>query len=291
MTNKEVNKSYKEYSINFLINKIEEEKKKLAILYQDLYKFKEDNQRYLQILTNEKNMMQAIFINSPAINQCESMELTEKLHEIIKAEREGKQKESEKESQIRLSMAKLDDLRGSLDFLLISGKKFSQKSNVAAITGDDFWASHYHFGDDVDGNKCEGNLSFLGGNQDTTDGAEALPSAPLLDTENELYVVNFPKSDSDFESTLNQNDNVNEAKYQNNFLKPEKEELPCPECPVCFEKMMPPTRIMQCSNGHLICKECVSKANIIDCPTCRMKIVGRATAMEQHLASLFQGFI
>ena len=133
-------------------------------------------------------------------------------------------------------------------------------------------------------------MSFLGGNQDTTDGAEALPSAPLLDTENELYVVNFPKSDSDFELTFNQNDNVNEAKYQNNFLKPEKEELPCPECPVCFEKMMPPTRIMQCSNGHLICKECVSNANIIDCPTCRMKIVGRATAMEQHLASLFQGF-
>ena len=134
-------------------------------------------------------------------------------------------------------------------------------------------------------------MSFLGGNQDTTDGAEALPSAPLLDTENELYVVNFPENDSDFQSTSNQNDNEDGARRQNNFIKkPEKEELPCPECQVCFEKMMPPTRIMQCSNGHLICKKCVSNANIIDCPTCRMKIVGRATAMEQHLASLFQGF-
>ena len=35
MTNKEVNKSYKEYSIDFLIDKIDEEKKNLAILYQD----------------------------------------------------------------------------------------------------------------------------------------------------------------------------------------------------------------------------------------------------------------
>jgi len=82
-----------------------------------------------------------------------------------------------------------------------------------------------------------------------------------------------------------------EARYQNNYIKPEKEGLPCPECPVCIEKLMPPTRIMQCSNGHLICEDCVSKANVIDCPTCRMKIVGRATALEQHLAYLFQGSI
>ena len=37
--------------------------------------------------------MQAIFINTPAINQCDQLErkreLTEKLHEIIKAEREN----------------------------------------------------------------------------------------------------------------------------------------------------------------------------------------------------------
>ena len=94
MANEEVNKSYKEYSINFLIYKIDTEKKKLAILYQDLYKLKEDHQRYLQILTNEKNMMQAIFINTPAINQCDQLEreLTDKLHEIIEAEMEGKQK-------------------------------------------------------------------------------------------------------------------------------------------------------------------------------------------------------
>ena len=277
MTNKEVNKSYKEYSINFLIDKIDKEKKKLAELYQDLYKFKEDHQRHLQKLTNEKNKMKdnITHLTSPTMKVIKLKrvrELAEKQYEIIKAEREEKQKESEKESQIRLSMAKLDDL-----------KKFSRKSDVVTITGDEFWVTQFGVvGDDNQGN-------FLDGNQDTTDGAAALPSAPLMDIENELCAVNVHKNDVDFESISRQNDGEDGASRQKNFVKPEKEGLPCPECPVCFEKMMPPARIMQCSNGHLICKECVSKANIIDCPTCRMKIVGRATAMEQYLASLFQG--
>ena len=291
MANKEANKSYKEYSTNFLIDKIDKEKKKLAELYQDLYKLKEDHQRHLKKLTNEKNMIKdnITHLTSPTMKVIKLKrvrELAEKQYEIIKAEREEKQKESEKESQIRLSMAKLDDLRGSLDFLLISGKKFSRKSDVVTITGDEFWVTQFGVvGDDNQGN-------FLGGNQDTTtDGAAALPSAPLMDIENEVCAVNVHKNDVDFESISHQNDGEDGASRQKNFVKPEKEGLPCPECPVCFEKMMPPARIMQCSNGHLICKECVSKANIIDCPTCRMKIVGRATAMEQHLASLFQGYI
>jgi len=284
MANKEVNKSYKEYSINFLIDKIDKEKKKLALLYQDLYKFKEDHQRHLQKLTNEKNKMKDIFthLTSPTMKLMKlkrNRELAEKQYEIIKAEREEKQKESEKESQIRLSMAKLDYLRGSLDFLLISGKKFSRKSDFSL----GFRVTQFGVvGDDNQGN-------FLGGNQNTTDGAAALPSAPLMDIENDLCAVNVNKNDVDFESISHKNDSEDEARRQKNFIKSEREGLPCPECPVCFEKMMPPTRIMQCSNGHLICKECVSKANIIDCPTCRMKIVGRATAMEQYLASLFQG--
>merc|ERR1712198_702787 len=156
MANKEVNKSYKEYSINFLIEKIDKEKKKLALLYQDLYKFKEDHQRHLQKLTNEKNKMKDIFtyLTSP------TMKLMK-----LKRNRElaEKQKESEKESQIRLSMAKLDYLRGSLDFLLISGKKFSRKSDFSL----GFRVTQFGVvGDDNQGN-------FLGGNQNTTDGAAA----------------------------------------------------------------------------------------------------------------------
>ena len=63
--------------------------------------------------------------------------------------------------------------------------------------------------------------------------------------------------------------------------------FPCPECPVCLELLLPPTRIMQCSNGHLVCRECEAKSELTSCPTCRQTFTGRATAMEQHLATLF----
>ena len=63
--------------------------------------------------------------------------------------------------------------------------------------------------------------------------------------------------------------------------------LPCPECPVCLEMLMPPIRIIQCSNGHLVCEVCQSRPQLSCCPTCREEFTGRATAMEQHLASLF----
>jgi len=62
---------------------------------------------------------------------------------------------------------------------------------------------------------------------------------------------------------------------------------PCPTCPVCFESLGPPTRILQCINGHLVCERCRSQPQIEVCPTCRKYIVGRATAMEQHLRILF----
>ena len=63
---------------------------------------------------------------------------------------------------------------------------------------------------------------------------------------------------------------------------------PCPTCPVCFDSLKPPVRILQCINGHLVCERCRSQPQIEVCPTCRKYIVGRATAMEQHLRALFQ---
>ena len=38
-------------------------------------------------------------------------------------------------------------------------------------------------------------------------------------------------------------------------ISSKKPSLPCPECPVCFEEMKPPTRIVQCWSGHLICQQ------------------------------------
>ena len=63
------------------------------------------------------------------------------------------------------------------------------------------------------------------------------------------------------------------------------------ECPVCYEVrniinflsallniifsppqvMSPPSRIFQCSNGHLICEECKQRQEIRSCPTCRSR--------------------
>jgi len=63
--------------------------------------------------------------------------------------------------------------------------------------------------------------------------------------------------------------------------------LPCPECPVCMENMLPPRRIFQCKNGHIICEICQPKIKDQKCPTCQQDFVGRAVAMEQHLRDLF----
>ena len=42
-------------------------------------------------------------------------------------------------------------------------------------------------------------------------------------------------------------------------LTSKPEVLPCPECPVCFDSMKPPTRILQCVSGHLVCVECAKR--------------------------------
>ena len=65
-----------------------------------------------------------------------------------------------------------------------------------------------------------------------------------------------------------------------------KRDLPIPECPVCMEHMMPPTRIIQCMSGHLVCQTCESQPTLVNCPTCRQNFTGRAIGMEQFIASL-----
>ena len=58
-----------------------------------------------------------------------------------------------------------------------------------------------------------------------------------------------------------------------------------PECPVCMEEMMPPMKIFNCRNGHLICSDC--RPNVTKCTICRAKYVGRAIAVEQMLRQMF----
>ena len=65
------------------------------------------------------------------------------------------------------------------------------------------------------------------------------------------------------------------------------EVVPCPECPVCYESLQPPAKILQCVSGHLTCLQCASKVERFDCPMCKQEFSGRAIAMEQFLRTLF----
>ena len=47
------------------------------------------------------------------------------------------------------------------------------------------------------------------------------------------------------------------------------------ECPVCLGVMVmvPPKKIFQCRNGHLICDGCKNHPEIKSCPSCRVSVV------------------
>ena len=62
-----------------------------------------------------------------------------------------------------------------------------------------------------------------------------------------------------------------------------------PECPVCYENLVPPLQIYSCENGHLVCQDC--KPKLSSCILCRGTLVGRATAMEQLLVKLDSTFM
>jgi len=61
------------------------------------------------------------------------------------------------------------------------------------------------------------------------------------------------------------------------------------ECPVCFTDMKPPIQIWQCAQGHPVCQPCKARPEVRHCPTCRQRIVGRATLVEKIAAQVFAG--
>eukprot|EP00092_Neocalanus_flemingeri_P018949 GFUD01020529.1.p1 GENE.GFUD01020529.1~~GFUD01020529.1.p1 ORF type:complete len:269 (+),score=65.41 GFUD01020529.1:57-863(+) len=77
------------------------------------------------------------------------------------------------------------------------------------------------------------------------------------------------------------------SKFRALELSFKKCSLPCPECPVCFEEMKPPVRIVQCRSGHLVCQQCGDRPQVLSCPTCKQEFTGRAIGMENHLRTLF----
>merc|ERR1711879_69087 len=59
------------------------------------------------------------------------------------------------------------------------------------------------------------------------------------------------------------------------------------ECPVCSQEMRPPVHIWQCAQGHPVCEPCKARPEVRHCPTCRQRIVGRATLVEKIAEQVF----
>merc|ERR1712179_628428 len=63
-----------------------------------------------------------------------------------------------------------------------------------------------------------------------------------------------------------------------------------PECPVCYERMMPPRNIYTCGNGHVICSDCKARMNETGnfrCTNhCGTRYTGRATTVEQMIREI-----
>jgi len=65
---------------------------------------------------------------------------------------------------------------------------------------------------------------------------------------------------------------VQSKKYKSikrKFVEEENKEDEIPECPVCLVEMIPPKKIFQCLEGHLVCSDCRPKVNPKGCVTCR----------------------
>lgn len=60
------------------------------------------------------------------------------------------------------------------------------------------------------------------------------------------------------------------------------------ECPICFEEMLPFTKIFQCSQGHLLCENCYKKVieSTKTCPFCKRDVASnpiRNRALEEAI--------
>jgi hypothetical protein len=97
------------------------------------------------------------------------------------------------------------------------------------------------------------------------------------------------KRQSDSKSKLHREYNLKMMDLEENLQAlmsiPTKKPSPAMECPICLEDMPPPTQIFNCPNGHLVCGEC--KEKVAKCSICTLPVMGRATAMEQMIRSLY----
>eukprot|EP00092_Neocalanus_flemingeri_P020769 GFUD01022504.1.p1 GENE.GFUD01022504.1~~GFUD01022504.1.p1 ORF type:complete len:259 (+),score=55.79 GFUD01022504.1:46-822(+) len=98
--------------------------------------------------------------------------------------------------------------------------------------------------------------------------------------------IKFESLEDNLVSKMARLDKSLTAKFKALEVSSKKSSLPGPECPICFEEMKPPTRIIQCRSGHLICQQCKERPQVVICPTCKQEFTGRAFGMENYLKTI-----
>ena len=111
---------------------------------------------------------------------------------------------------------------------------------------------------------------------------ENSPKAPSFGLQNKLSSIESKISEM---VQLNQELMIKLEEQKREKLK--QNNIPAPECPVCFEPLSRSPRIAQCVLGHLLCWNCKQRPELEDCPSCRGPISGRAFGMENYLKTLF----
>ena len=56
------------------------------------------------------------------------------------------------------------------------------------------------------------------------------------------------------------------------------------ECPVCLQRIRPPTRIWQCPQSHLVCEPCRDRLQNWRCPCCRTEKVSQRSRLAENMA-------
>lgn len=76
---------------------------------------------------------------------------------------------------------------------------------------------------------------------------------------------------------------------ETNIITSRLNEITKVECPICFNEMISPIKIFQCSEGHVLCEKCfksISESNKV-CPFCRIDIVTKPIR-NRHLEEIIE---
>jgi len=134
------------------------------------------------------------------------------------------------------------------------------------------------FGDDPFDNDDEGRDRWSSQRSSSFADVSKLPPPPMLDQ-------NWDQEESFGVMSRDRTPSLAQAldKVRESFTSVSRQF----ECPVCLEIMRPPTKMLHCKNGHVLCMTCVENGGITSCPSCRQPLLGRNFTMEKLAEEYF----